>query len=79
MVGLLENIELFGQNIPWLEALREEGRSLFALPGAKTEAWKYTKLHDLRCRMNGTQPQVLEHIYKLCKQFCFEQKELLQT
>ena len=49
MVGLLENIELFGQNIPWLEALREEGRNIFTLPGAKTEAWKYTKLHDLRC------------------------------
>lgn len=29
-------------------------------------------------KMNETQPQVLEHIYRLCIQFCFQQKVLLQ-
>lgn len=48
MSGLLPKIDLFGQNIPWLEGIRERGRAEFVLPTAKTEAWKYTKLHALQ-------------------------------
>nr|QIM10540.1 Fe-S cluster assembly protein SufD [uncultured Alphaproteobacteria bacterium] len=47
MTGLLSEISLFGQDIPWLEGLRERGRSSFVLPTAKSEAWRYTKLHSL--------------------------------
>lgn len=47
MTGLLSKISLFGQDIPWLEGLRERGRAGFALPTAKSEAWRYTKLHAL--------------------------------
>lgn len=47
MTGLLSEISLFGQDIPWLEGLRERGRAGFALPTAKSEAWRYTKLHAL--------------------------------
>lgn len=35
----------FGENIPWLEGLREKARAAFeriGLPNAKTEAWKYS-------------------------------------
>lgn len=51
MGGLLQNIKLPGENIPWLESLREKGREAFAaqgLPTAKTEAWKYTRPRDLQ-------------------------------
>ncbi|MBQ9034981.1 MAG: Fe-S cluster assembly protein SufD [Alphaproteobacteria bacterium] len=39
------NIELWGDNIPWLCGLREKGRAAFkqyGWPNAKTEAWKYS-------------------------------------
>ncbi len=42
---LKQDIALFGENIPWLEGLREKARAVFArigLPTAKTEAWKYS-------------------------------------
>ena len=42
---LKQNTALFGENIPWLEGLREKARTVFArigLPTAKTEAWKYS-------------------------------------
>lgn len=51
MSGLLQEIKLFGDNIPWLEALREKGKEAFitqGLPTAKTEAWKYTRPRDLQ-------------------------------
>lgn len=51
MGGLLQNIKLPGDDIPWLEGLREKGRCVFAekgLPTAKTEAWKYTRPRDLQ-------------------------------
>ena len=48
MSKLLSDIRLFGDNIPWLEGLRSRGRESFVLPTAKTEAWKYTKLHTLQ-------------------------------
>lgn len=47
MAGLLQEAELFGEDIPALAGLREKGRFFFALPAPKTEAWKYTKLHCL--------------------------------
>ena len=46
MAGLLQNITLWGENIPWLCALREKGADVFTrlgVPGAKVEDWKYTK------------------------------------
>ena len=51
MSGLLQNIELPDSNLPWLFALREQGREAFirqGLPTAKTEAWKYTRPRDLQ-------------------------------
>lgn len=51
MAGLLQNHGLFGEDIPWLQALREKGAEVFranGLPTAKTEAWKYTRLRDLK-------------------------------
>ncbi|MBR6356341.1 MAG: Fe-S cluster assembly protein SufD [Alphaproteobacteria bacterium] len=42
---LKQNIALFGENIPWLEGLREKARAAFertGLPSKKTEAWKYS-------------------------------------
>ena len=51
MSGLLQNIELPDANLPWLFALREQGREAFirqGLPTAKTEAWKYTRPRDLQ-------------------------------
>lgn len=47
MTGLLSEIPLFGENIPWLDGVRAEGRSRFMLPTVKNEAWRYTKLHNL--------------------------------
>ena len=40
-----QNITLFGEDIPWLDGLREKARSIFiqsGLPSAKTEAWKFS-------------------------------------
>lgn len=51
MAGLLQNQRLFGEYIPWLQALREKGAEMFktaGLPDAKTEAWKYTRLRNLK-------------------------------
>ncbi len=48
MSELLSDIALFGENIPWLEGIRSRGRNAFVMPTAKTEAWKYTKLHVLQ-------------------------------
>ena len=38
-----------GEGLPWLDALRDEGRRLSAdgLPGTRNEAWKYTSLAPL--------------------------------
>lgn len=50
MAGLIQNIALFGENIPWFQGLREKGLEAFkhqGVPTAKTEAWKYTKPRDL--------------------------------
>ena len=50
MPGLLQNKELEGAGIVWLETLRRKGREAFAaagLPTPKTEAWKYTRLRML--------------------------------
>ena len=50
MAGLLQNIKLFGEYIPWFQSLREKGLAAFekqGVPTAKTEAWKYTKPRDL--------------------------------
>ena len=50
MTGLLQDIKLFGEYIPWFQALRNKGRDSFeeqGVPTAKTEAWKYTKPRDL--------------------------------
>ena len=46
MAGLLQNASLWGDDIPWLCALREKGTDVFTrlgVPGAKVEDWKYTK------------------------------------
>lgn len=50
MAGLIQDVKLFGENIPWLQNLREKGLQAFenqGIPTAKTEAWKYTKPRDL--------------------------------
>lgn len=44
-MSLMQDIELWGGNIPWLQGLREKGKRSFlqqGLPTVKTEAWKYT-------------------------------------
>ena len=44
-----QNIELWGEDMPWLAGLREKGLLAFekaGLPNAKTEAWKYSYLKD---------------------------------
>ncbi len=46
MPGLLQDKKIFGEDIPWLCALREKGADIFrrlGVPGAKVEDWKYTK------------------------------------
>ncbi len=48
MAELIRDIELFGADIPRLEALREKGRRAFLLPTTKVEAWKYTRLDLLQ-------------------------------
>lgn len=50
MAGLIQDIKLFGEYIPWFETLREKGLNAFKqqdVPTAKIEAWKYTKPRDL--------------------------------
>ncbi len=48
MAGLIQNTALIGDDIPRLSGLREKGREAFRLPTAKTEAWRYTRLHALK-------------------------------
>lgn len=46
MAGLIQKTELMGEEIPWLSTLRKQGLEAYqkqGFPGAKTEAWKYTK------------------------------------
>lgn len=50
MAGLLQDIKLFGECIPWFQSLRNKGAEAFetqGIPTAKTEEWKYTKPRDL--------------------------------
>lgn len=50
MAGLVQDIKLLGENLPWLRQLRRDGLAAFekqGIPSAKTEAWKYTKPRDL--------------------------------
>ena len=47
MAGLVQNIELMGQNLSDLQKLRAEAREAFAMPQPRDEAWKYTKLREL--------------------------------
>ena len=65
MPGLLQNKELEGAGIVWLETLRRKGREAFAaagLPTPKTEAWKYTRL-----RMLGADDFVLPGVHAAAK------------
>ncbi len=44
-----QNIELWGDDMPWLAGLREKGLVAFeknGLPNAKTEAWKYSYIKE---------------------------------
>lgn len=44
-MSLVQEVELWGSDIPWLAGLREKGVKAFikqGLPSAKTEAWKYS-------------------------------------
>lgn len=44
-----QNIELWGEDMPWLVGLREKGAAAFeknGLPNAKTEAWKYSYIKE---------------------------------
>lgn len=50
MAGLLQQVSLPGEEIPWLNEIRRRGRMVFeatGIPTAKTEAWKYTKPREL--------------------------------
>ena len=50
MSSLLQKIPLIGEEIPWLNDVRQKGAEAFAkagVPTAKTEAWKYTKPREL--------------------------------
>jgi len=60
MAGLLQDIELFGQDIPLLEDIRKKGRNAFVLPTVKNEAWRYTKLHALKADDFEILPRDLE-------------------
>lgn len=51
MTDLLQDIKFLGNESPWLRGLRQSGCSAFkeqGVPSAKTEAWKYTKLRELK-------------------------------
>ena len=48
MQNLLQNKPLIGEDVSWLRELRQKGHESFSLPDAKTEYWRYTKLHDIR-------------------------------
>ena len=46
MAGLVQKTELIGEELPWLSTLRKQVVEAWlkqGFPGAKTEAWKYTK------------------------------------
>ena len=60
-MSLLQEINLWGEDIPFLSGLREKGRNSFnkqGLPQAKTEAWKYTyfKEENLQNPQIDTEP-----------------------
>ena len=53
MNNLLQNVKLLGSESPWLSRLRQSGSSAFkeqGFPSTKTEAWKYTKLRELKSK-----------------------------
>lgn len=61
-MSLLQEIDLWGENIPFLSAIRQKGASAFAksgLPNAKTEAWRYSyfKEEDLQNPQIDIKPQ----------------------
>ncbi len=80
MAGLVENISLIGDEIPWLKALRRKGEEAFlksGVPGAKTEAWKYLKPKELATddyvfSCGGCSQKVKQEIPFSCYRICFE-------
>ena len=68
---LQQNIEFWGENIPWLSALREKGRMAFAysgVPQKKDEAWKYSYFAEKS--LDNPQIDITPHI---CDGHCDEQ------
>ncbi len=81
MSGLLQDIELIGDNIPWLKEARQKGREAFlaqGIPTPKTEAWKYTKPNrfferEFTCAPKGIRAEIrLPEIPFACYKVCFE-------
>ncbi len=74
MAGLLQDIKLFGEYIPWFQNLRNKGRDAFeeqGVPTAKTEAWKYTKPRDLNADDFVMQPSnFLDELRAESKEAC---------
>ncbi len=78
MSSLLKDVNLLGDNIPWLHDFRQQGRLVFAdkgIPNAKVEAWKYTKpnmfLNSDFAWVNsenktGYKPELPFDCYKIC-------------
>ena len=71
---LKQDITLFGEDIPWLEGLREKARVAFehtGLPTAKTEAWKYSYFKE-----NVLGEPVIDDTPHQCDGHCHEMENL---
>lgn len=71
---LKQNIALFGEDIPWLEGLREKARAAFehtGLPNAKTEAWKYSCFKE-----EALNNPLIDNTAHECDDHCHESEDL---
>ncbi len=73
MADIVQNIELFGSDIAYLNKLREQGHQDFVLPTAKQNDWKYTKLLNLSLQKFNMLPSrfLLENLGQdICEKCC---------
>jgi len=79
MTQLLKEVDLLGDNIPWLHDFRQQGKLVFSqtgVPNAKVEAWKYTKPNmflegDFVCSNNSSETNYQANIPFDCYKVCF--------